>query len=233
MRVATYNVHDCVGRDGIFDPGRVIRVLGEIDADAVALQEVTLDHAGSLVDRFQQGTGLQAVDGSIFDRGAGRYGNLVLTRQAVASFRLHELPAAREKRGVIDVIVEVAGLRVRICATHLGLRRAERQMQLRQLSTLIAEAPAAALVLGDFNIRGQPPGLSAFTHAGFNHIPVRSFPTRLPLIALDRILVRSPLKLNSCWRHNSSLARIASDHYPIVADIQIDKLACSKRMDRQ
>jgi endonuclease/exonuclease/phosphatase family metal-dependent hydrolase len=37
MWLATYNVHDCVGRDGRFDPGRIIEVLAEIDPDMVVL----------------------------------------------------------------------------------------------------------------------------------------------------------------------------------------------------
>ncbi len=41
LRVATYNIHQCVGRDGIENPRRIADVLGEINADIVALQEVT------------------------------------------------------------------------------------------------------------------------------------------------------------------------------------------------
>ncbi len=39
--MATYNVHACVGRDGRHDPERVAKVVTELDADIVALQEFT------------------------------------------------------------------------------------------------------------------------------------------------------------------------------------------------
>ena len=41
FRAATYNVHGCVGTDGRHDPDRIIRVIRELDADVVALQEFT------------------------------------------------------------------------------------------------------------------------------------------------------------------------------------------------
>ena len=39
IRIATYNVHACVGTDGRHDPSRVAGVINEIDPDIVALQE--------------------------------------------------------------------------------------------------------------------------------------------------------------------------------------------------
>jgi phosphatidylserine/phosphatidylglycerophosphate/cardiolipin synthase-like enzyme len=39
-----------------------------------------------------------------------------------------------------------------------------------------------------------------------------------PIAVLDRILARAPLVLACCRRHESPLARVASDHFPIVAD---------------
>ena len=41
IRVATYNVHGCVGTDGRHDPARVSAVIAELDADVIALQEFT------------------------------------------------------------------------------------------------------------------------------------------------------------------------------------------------
>ena len=39
LRVASYNVHGCRGWDGRRDVGRIVRILREIDADVVGLQE--------------------------------------------------------------------------------------------------------------------------------------------------------------------------------------------------
>lgn len=40
MRLATYNIHACIGADGRFEPERIVKVLHEINADVVTLQEV-------------------------------------------------------------------------------------------------------------------------------------------------------------------------------------------------
>ena len=48
-RVATYNVHDCIGRDGVYSPSRIVEVLRSLEADVVALQEITLDPAGEVL----------------------------------------------------------------------------------------------------------------------------------------------------------------------------------------
>ena len=37
MKIATYNIHACIGADGHFDPERIVKVLHEINADVMAL----------------------------------------------------------------------------------------------------------------------------------------------------------------------------------------------------
>ena len=39
ISVASYNVHKCIGTDGTFDPHRILKVVLELDADIIALQE--------------------------------------------------------------------------------------------------------------------------------------------------------------------------------------------------
>ena len=137
-RFATYNVHDCVGRDGRYEPERIARVVAEIDADVIALQEVTLDHAGDVVQCLEEITGMTAIDGTIFDRGVGRYGNVLLSRWPFVRERIHDISfRSREPRGVIDVDFRVDGRIWRVLATHLGLRGNERREQLALIARLI------------------------------------------------------------------------------------------------
>jgi endonuclease/exonuclease/phosphatase family metal-dependent hydrolase len=224
VRVATYNVHDCVGRDGRFDPDRVFRVVAEVDADIMALQEVTLDHSGALIRSFESATQRRVIDGTLFARGIGRYGNIVLTRPAVVDSRLHDLCYHdREPRGAIDLSLDVGMGLIRVFATHLGFIVCERRRQMEQLAVLLAGELKATLVLGDFNVWWRSAAFSPLTANGFDHVAVRSFPTApLPLLALDRIFVRPPLVIQRCWRHESALARIASDHFPIVAELELN-----------
>jgi len=45
---------------------------------------------------------------------------------------------------------------------------------------------------------------------------------KIAMAALDRILVRAPLRIRRCWRHDTPRARIASDHFPLLAEIALD-----------
>lgn len=223
LRIATYNVHDCVGRDRRFDPERIGAVIREMQVDLVALQEVTLDHAGELAARLARDTDMAAVDGTLFARGVGRYGNLILTRLTVLQNRLHDLSVAkREPRGALELVVDTDAGPFRVCATHLGLRRGERRSQLARLAELLAPGDEAAALLGDFNVWQHPREFASLLAAGFDHQRVYSFPTwPYPMLALDRIFARGPARIVHCHRHASATARVASDHYPVVAELAI------------
>jgi len=223
LRFATYNIHNCIGRDGKYSPERIAQVIVQICADVVALQEITLDVAGDLIGYLERATGMSAVDGTMFDRGVGRYGNVLLSRHRIHQQRLHDLSCTnREPRGVIDAELVIGGCTSRILATHLGLTGHERKDQLRRLADLIADNAQPSVLLGDFNVWLGAGPFRTFRELGFAHTGVRSFPTwPLPILPLDRILARAPAMTGRCARHDTPESRIASDHFPIFADIDL------------
>lgn len=77
MRVATYNVHGCAGRDGRFGPGRIAEVSVEIEVDLIALQKVTLNRVGHLTGHFEKTPLLVAMDSRLAESDVGSCGNLV------------------------------------------------------------------------------------------------------------------------------------------------------------
>lgn len=221
LRVATYNAHDCIGRDGVYAPERIARLVSDLHADVVALQEITLDHAGDVLSCLQRITQLEAIDGTLFDRGVGRYGNVLLTRFPVIEQNLHDLSVAgREPRGLVDVSLQIDNRGWRVLATHLGLSRREQREQIARISRLLADDSWPTLIMGDFNIWLGAGAFSPLTELGFRQERIGSFPTRLlPLLSLDRISVRRPARILRCWRCESPVAKIASDHFPILADL--------------
>ncbi len=228
LRLATYNVHDCVGRDSQHDPERVATILAELDAQVIALQEITLDGAGRTLRLLEERANLRAIDGTLFERGGGRYGNLLLTGLPVIETRRHDLSlAGREPRGAVEILVDAGRAGLRVLATHLGLRSKERKTQLERLSAVVArdgrtDDGRAAAILGDFNVWFRSTALTPLLAAGFLHLPVPSYPSwPRPLVALDRIFARAPAVIARCWRHQSSQARVASDHLPIVAELSL------------
>lgn len=224
MIVATYNVHGCVGLDGRQDPERIAAVVRELDADVVGLQEVLSPHEGAGEDQLgiiARATGLYATSGGVMHRPDGHYGNALLTRDAPRTVRAVDLcVAGREPRGALDVDVDVGLASCRVIVTHLGLRGHERRRQTARLLEVIAEPspPPLVVVMGDLNEWGAPNGGRLWRVAeGFGSSGVRSFPSRFPVFALDRVLVRPAVALAQVHAHRSALARVASDHLPVRA----------------
>lgn len=224
--VVTYNVHRCVGRDGRHDPERVAAVIAETRADVVALQEVDARYGiEDGVDQFERLAslcGLDAVPGPTLERGDARYGNAVLTRLPVKEVRRVDLSVrGREPRGALDLRL-VAGRTLRVLACHLGLALSERLHQVRRLARHLDEDPEdVCLLLGDLNEwrrMGSLRGLRRHVTPGPR---VATFPSRRALFPLDRIWTRPDGMLVRVAAHRSPLARVASDHLPLRAEIRL------------
>jgi endonuclease/exonuclease/phosphatase family metal-dependent hydrolase len=227
FRLVTWNLHRYVGRDGVASPQRCAEVLREIDADLIVLQEVE-SHPGEAHDALAllcRETGCQAADGSTMSLGDGRYGNAMLSRFPPQQLRHHDLSfPGREPRAALEAVFDIGGHSLQIIATHLGLRPAERRAQVRKLLPLFENRHHMVQVLaGDLNewlLWGRP---LRMLHRIFPDSPhLRSWPARAPLFSLDRIWVRPRPALARLSVHASLLARVASDHLPLVADIGIE-----------
>lgn len=225
MTVATYNIHGAVGADGRFAPERIAAVLREIEADVIALQEVPLggpDSAGiDVLGLLREVTGFHAVEGPTEDNARRRYGNAVLSRYPITCARSIDLSfGSREARGALDADIDCHGHALRVVATHLGLLPAERRDQIRRLLQAFDTDRMPVLLMGDVNewfVWGRS---LRWLVSHFKAAPApRTFPSRWPLFALDRIWIRPRQRLLHVHVHNSALARIASDHLPLVAHI--------------
>ncbi len=228
--VATYNIHKCVGTDGVFNPERIIEVLAEMDADLVALQEGDTRfgaRAGLLdLERLRGRCGLVPVHFGQVDDRHGWHGNIVLVR-AGAAMQVHpvDLPGV-EPRGAMLVEMDHPHGRFKVLAAHLGLLRHSRVRQVRAILRVLEQDGAVpTLILGDFNEwrRGRRSVLHGFGPAfGAGIMPAPpSFPSRFPVLSLDRIFANPPQMIQTLGVHDSPLARRASDHLPVVATIAL------------
>ena len=226
LRVATYNIHRAIGSDGREDYERIAGVLGEVSADIVALQEVgyRADVPGNalqgLADRLKAGV----IEGVTLQDERGHYGNAVLTRLRADSVVLHDLSVrGREPRGAIELNSRVNGVDVRLVATHLGLRPGERRYQVRRLLPVFeGEGERVDMLVGDLNewfLYGRP--LRRLHRLFGAHRAPATFPARWPVFALDRFWARPRSVVKSLRVHSSPLARVASDHLPLVAELEI------------
>lgn len=222
LSLATYNIHRCVGIDRRYDPGRIVEVIRELDADVLALQEVHApgQHGLELLQRLAEETKLIPIAGPTLLERRGHYGNAILTRCEPDAVRLVELSQpGREPRGAIDVDITCDGERLQVIAAHLGLKPSERRVQVEHLLTHFGTKHC--VLMGDLNewfLWGRP---LRWIKAIFGYTPaLRTFPSPFPVFALDRIWVRPAATVMHMEVHKTELSLKASDHLPLKAMIE-------------
>ncbi len=230
LRVATWNVHGCVGAGDVApDPERVAQVVRALDADLVGLQEVSCCRLGpggeSHLAHVARVAGLRALRGTTRHSLGLHCGNALLVRPEarVEGVAVHDLSVARrEPRGLLEAVVATAAGPLRAWVTHLGLAAPER---CDQVARLLAHLPAddePLVVLGDLN-EWWPFGTCArrLTAALGRSARLRTFPARLPVLALDRVFALGGARVVEARVHRSGEARRASDHLPVVATVRL------------
>jgi endonuclease/exonuclease/phosphatase family metal-dependent hydrolase len=225
LRLATWNIHACIGRGGIFRPQRTATVLGELACDVVALQEVE-HHSVDGLDLLQYlaaRTGLTGIPGPTLKRETRHYGNALLTRLPVLDIVRVDLSfEGREPRGALDALLDWRGRKLQVLATHLGLSPLERRRQVRRLLARVETRQAdVAVLMGDLNewlLWGRP---LRWLRGHFAPVPHRrTWPAAAPMFALDRIWAR-PGPLDAVETHRTRLARVSSDHLPLKATLRL------------
>jgi endonuclease/exonuclease/phosphatase family metal-dependent hydrolase len=222
--VVTWNIRGGVGLDGRFDLERIIRVLKRHEPDIVALQEVDSRRGGKAHEHpfllLRQALGEHSVEAKSIIGTDGEYGQLLISRWPLSDIHIHDISFPHcEPRRVIEAQVDSPHGRFRMVATHLGLSFKERRKQVRTLID-IAKADGLTVMAGDFNDwvwRGS------VQNAVVKLLPsrtwLRTFPSFLPLIRLDRIYCRPVGAMVRSWTDHS--ARRVSDHLPVFAEIAI------------
>lgn len=223
IRVASYNVHACVGTDGFFAPARIADVVAALEADVIALQEVEdREHRGMTVSRYLADVlGLYVAGRTTHRRVGLDYGNLLLSRTPPLHTTSIDLAVPnREPRAAIEADFVVARHSLRVMATHFGLSAKERRVQLQRILPRLQSPEADLTVLcADFNEWLPNSGLHRALRRTLGATPtVRTFPSRLATLSLDRIYATPVAALVSLKVVATATARQASDHLPVVAE---------------
>ncbi len=245
LRVLSYNIHRAIGVDRRFRPDRIVGILAYHAPDIVLLQEV--DEGVPRSRRLHLALEIKdALDYAHLAVGhnvrlpRGQYGNATLSRFPILRQRNIDLTVGERKpRGCQHATIRVERpqgrpLELDVFNVHLGLSARER---LRQVGVLARSAELASLsharpclVGGDFNdwryllapIFTEILGFRCATQRkSGRRAAIRTFPSFSPTGGLDRIYVRGPLRVLAAHRSRLGAARVASDHLPVIVDLEL------------
>jgi endonuclease/exonuclease/phosphatase family metal-dependent hydrolase len=232
VRVATYNIHRARGLDGRTRISRIAAVLATIDADIVALQEVV----GASPMRPGQAAELGAalamgwVMATTRHQRTALFGNVVLSRFPIRQHLQYDLTwKTCEPRGCQRVDVALDDHTLHFYNVHLGTSLLERRNQAARLATLVHDRRVIGpkIVLGDFNewarglatdVLGQRlQSVDLRTHLRRR----RTYPGFFPILHLDHIYFEGQVEVLRVALPQDRMAKMASDHLPLVADLRI------------
>ena len=228
-----------MGMDRHRSETRIAEVIAEMSIDVVALQELDLGRRRSAgADQTKiiaEQLGWYSHFYPAMRREEEHYGNAILSRYQLTFRRAVELPGkppffCRENRAAIEVNIETDLGKVHIINTHLGLGWRERLAQTQLFTNVEWRAAIASdtplILLGDFNsLRRSRPYRTLNRHLRDvrelirTTRPICTFPTRFPVLAVDHIFVNHVVQPLSVTVHRSLLARVASDHFPLMAEL--------------
>jgi endonuclease/exonuclease/phosphatase family metal-dependent hydrolase len=236
LRIITYNVHRCIGRDRKESPERISRVISAHQPDIVALQEVdygqvrpTLhDQAAIIAERLN----FQEV---WIER--ERCGNTILSRYPMRMVKAGGLHKHRRwhslaRRGALWVEIEAFGTRIQILNTHLGLTPASRLNQARALvgpEWLSSPACRPPVILcGDFNTQSESTvfrllevSLRNVEKLKTNGKFEKTWPSFHPLLNFDHIFISGDLVVEAVRVPDDDEVRLASDHLPFFVELRL------------
>jgi len=245
ITVASYNMRKAIGLDRRRDPHRVLKVLHELDADVVALQEADKRFGGrgsavphELIDSHshyqpvplgvrhkrplekarKRAERLLNID----TRNIGWHGNALLVKRGVGILDCAalQLPTLEPRGAVMAELLLPGGRALRVVGMHLDLSGLWRKRQLRTILEAIAARPQRmpTVLMGDTNEWREAAGCLKGLEPDFQVAPTGpSFHSRHPVAPLDRIIVDKDLRIDAAGVHMSPSARRASDHLPIWA----------------
>lgn len=233
IRVMTYNIHVGIGMDKKLDLRRIASVINAQHPDLVGLQEVDRGvERTQRIDEIVELAKLTKMDYAFafnLRYQGGQYGVAILSRFPIKAteHRLYLNTREAERRGVIRAEVDARGLTINFVTTHLDYQYADgRLFETQQLLEALKDIKAPLIIVGDFN--DVPDGQfyqlmrSQFNDAWPDNRASNeglSYPSDKPAKRIDYIFFRSSdrVRTKRAW----IVKTLASDHVPVVADLEI------------
>lgn len=231
IRVLTYNVRRCLGRDGRVSTRRIARIIGRYHPDVICLQdlEARRDEGGASEQAEAIAAALKTdfhLHGALFVEG-GSGGTAILSRFPIRSVPCGALPPASGRKGegcdTMRAEFDLGAGRIQLIHVRLSPGRREREAQLDALGSAdwLGEAPVAVplLVCGDF---GATSRVGVWNRRGGlvdAREDVSEGPGR-PRRLRSRVYHSAALEVIHVEAPADEQIRIATDQSPLIVDIR-------------
>jgi endonuclease/exonuclease/phosphatase family metal-dependent hydrolase len=253
LRIMTYNVHYCVGMDRKISVERVARVIRTYRPDVVAIQELDIaKHRSGRIDQVCEIARLLEMDCHFhpaWQIEEEMQGDAVLSRYPMRLVRSAALPSdpkrmALRPRGALWVELEFAETKIQLINTHLDVLPAQQRFQAESLLgpdwLSHPDCRLPIILCGDFNFG---PRSRIFERLASRlrdvqkeldgHRPHPTWRAGTVRRRIDHIFLSDNLKPIRIHVPRTELARSASDHLPLIADISVVSTELSSRVSLQ
>lgn len=251
LRVLSYNIHQGITvRRNRLSLSVLKEALQELKPDLVFLQEVagsSIEKLGrlwpekvahqleGLADEMWPHFAYQK--NVIFSR--HHHGNAIMSKYPIHNCVLKDITVGKlKKRGILHGMIQIPATNTHpeiifhALNAHLGLFQFERKVQTLELIEYVKKTiknQSPLVIAGDFNDWRQRVTQELVKRLkveeaflASNQIHARTFPSRLPVLQLDRIYFRhAEMKSASCLKGRKWM--VLSDHLPIMADLVLSK----------
>jgi endonuclease/exonuclease/phosphatase family metal-dependent hydrolase len=225
--VMTYNIE---GDAELFKGSKhiddIAAVINQIKPDIVGLNEVHRStwqaRFEDQVGRLQRLTHMNGVFGRSYSELGGAFGNAMLTRGAIVSADVHNLPCAGEPRSLLATTIRIDHATIQVYVGHVaawgGFNSSIRSKQLDCLGSHVRVSKYPHILTGDFNAPPESTEISRF----------RQLNTTLQICGADLPITQRLMKkridyifADLGWQVREAHVVEAgpSDHFPVVAEL--------------
>lgn len=240
LKIMSFNIASGLTMDGRLDLELTASAIEEADVDIAGLQEVDQNFSQRTdftdqVKWLSKRLNMHAAFGPNLTINPAdarwpihAYGNAVLSRHPIKSFRNHLLEKVgagteSEQRGLLEAIVEVDGESIAFFNTHLSLKKRQLELNVEELLDIMRHKDMPVILVGDFNAEPDSPPMKKIEMEFTNVFGSAALYPETYKKQGDHGQKIDFIFCSRHWRvlHAKTIETDASDHKPVLALLQL------------